>query len=485
MRTKVTDYFLYRWRFIAGYAIVGAAFIGLLIVAGLYIPGGISQGEMSSVVASSKFSVTHFDPSLIINLPYHLLQQASLHIFGISAFSIKLPSLVLGAAAGVGMLLLLQMWFRRSVAVLTSLLVITTGQFLFIAQNGTPSIVYIFWSVWLLVAAMMISRGAKCAGLWKVILLSVAALSLYTPLSIYILIALGSATVLHPHLRYLMRRVLRARVKISFALLCALILIAPLVYAVVLHPGAGLTLLGIPTTKIDTLANVLQLGRQYFDFISPTSETLMTPIYSLGPMILIVLGILHLITTKYTARSYIISIWAILLLPALVINPNMTAASFVPAMLLLAMGIHTLLRNWYRLFPKNPYARLAGLIPLIVLISGMVISGVDRYMYGYLYDPGVADHFSSDISLINPQLSHAATPVTIVVSQAQLPFYTVVAAHHTGVQAVTSLATPVEGMAIVSHDAHATASPGVPWRILTDPTRAGADRFYIYKPSDK
>jgi hypothetical protein len=488
MGKQITDYLLYRWRYILGYGVISLMVIGLLVVAGLYIPGGLSQPELKSVVTSNALSLSFgsFDPSNIINLPYHLLQRLSLHLFGVSAISIKLPSLLLGLLSAFGLLLLLRMWFRQNVAVLTTILVITTGQFLFIAQNGTPSIVYVLGSIWLLVAALKVSRNARWAGIWKLILFGIVALSLYTPLSLYILIALVSAIILHPHLRYLVRRL--SKVKIVLACLCSLIILAPLAYIIVRHPSVGLTLLGVPDNWPNLLGNFVQLLRQYFDFVSPSSGSLMTPIYGLGSMMLIALGVFRLATTKYTARSYIISAWIILLLPILIINPNFVSVTFVPIVLLMAMGISTLITNWYTLFPRNPYARLAGLIPLIVLIGGMVFSGVDRYVYGYLYSPQTANNFSNDLRLLNKQLSDKTRGNTaLIVAQDETAFYSVVAHHHDTTSVVS---TPVQiqpdtTTVIVSRAVHITSPLGVPYQIVTDSTTHDADRFYIYKTDSK
>ena len=52
MGKYITDYFLYRWRYILGYGITGLALLGLLVIAGLYVPGGLSDAEMRS--ASSR-----------------------------------------------------------------------------------------------------------------------------------------------------------------------------------------------------------------------------------------------------------------------------------------------------------------------------------------------------------------------------------------------------------------------------------------------
>lgn len=489
MGKKITDFTLYRWRYILGYSIIGLTIAALLLLAGLYVPGGLTKSEFNSTVASSGLSLTSLDtftPESIINLPYNLLQRLSTDTLGVTTLSIKLPSLLLGALSAFGMILLLQMWFRRNVAVLTTVLIITTGQFLFVAQNGTPSIVYIFWSVWLLVAAMMISRKAKFLGVWKIVLFSVAALSLYTPLSIYILLALSSAIILHPHLRYLVRQVLRARLKVAIATGCALIVMAPLLYAIVKDPSVGMTLLGIPAVMPDIKANLFTLLQQYFSFATPVAGVVMAPIYSLGSMVLIILGIIRLSTANYTARSYIITAWVVLLLPVLLINPDFSTITFVPAMLLMAMGVSSILRSWYQLFPKNPYARILGLLPLTILIGGMFISGVSRYVYNYTYNPNTATYFSQDLHLINEQLSQKNRPATLLVTTAdEQPFYAVVAQHYPNVSVATDRTTGTPPLTITTHSAHKSADHTVPNYIVTNARANEADRFYIYKTGQK
>lgn len=482
MVTQLTDYLLYRWRYILGYGLIILCILGILTVALFYIPGGLGQAEMDTVVKSSSLtlSLTDFDPASIINLPYHLLQRASMEIFGITAFSIKLPSFILGILSGLGILLLMRKWFKQNVAVITTILVITTGQFMFIAQNGTPAILYVFWPVWLLVSALMISRKTGPVILWKIALFGIAALSLYTPLTIYILLALLSSIVLHPHLRFLVKQL--SKIKLLFALFCALILLAPLIYTVVLHPNVGLQLLGVPESWPNIIVNIKQLARQYFDFITPSSGTVMTPIYGLGSMILIALGFWRLFTTKYTARGYITIAWIVLLIPVIILNPSYISITFVPGILLMAMGVNKLLSLWYQLFPRNPYARIAGLLPLAILIGGMVFSGVDRFMYGYLYDPKTAINFSTDLELVNAQLADKNRGVTnLIVAPNELPFYTVVAKYNSNTYAFSTPPPQPASTIIVSRAAHGAYAGNEPWRIIASTTTNDSNRFYIYK----
>ncbi|MCD8561607.1 glycosyltransferase family 39 protein [Candidatus Saccharibacteria bacterium] len=153
-----SKYFLYRWRYVIGYTAIGLLLAGLLIFSGLFLPGGLSEAEMAATVQSASLSLS--DPSTLItpNLPYYGFQAIIFSMFGISTFTIKLPSLILALLSALGFIALLRRWFTPNIAVLASFIAVTTGQFLFIAQTGTPSILYIFWPVALLLLGTQITR---------------------------------------------------------------------------------------------------------------------------------------------------------------------------------------------------------------------------------------------------------------------------------------------------------------------------------------
>lgn len=486
-KLAISDFLIYRWRYVLGYGTIALILIAGLLLAGLYIPGGLTQGEMASASASGALKLS--DPATLatIHLPYRLLQHASIELFGLSILSIKLPSLLLGFLSAVGMLLLLRIWFKHNVALLASILTITTGQFLLIAQSGTPSIMYVFWSIWILLAATMVSRAKTPILLWKIILFVSIALSLYTPLSIYIIITLLVATVLHPHLRYVVRRLSKA--KLLSAAVLSLILTVPLGYALIKNPSLALELLGIPEAMPNVGNNLVALLQQYLNFVSPESGRLMLPLFGFGSLALILLGIFRLVTSRYTARSYTITIWLVLLTPILIINPTYTSVTFVPLLLLMATGLEALIREWYKLFPRNPYARLAGLLPLSLLLITLVYSGLDRYFYGYHYDPKSTVLFSRDVRLVTTELKRTDTKSPIlVVSDVEKPFYDMLLSYPPrGIVQPTTVTTELPsseqvgtGTVLVSKQSGKTATVQQPVRILTSSLTSDADRWYVY-----
>ncbi len=473
MGIDISSFYIYRFRYYLGYGLITLLLVGLLVFAGLYTPGGLSVDEMRSVVKSANIDITSLSSLAVTNLPFHLLQQASINLFGVNEFSIKLPSLVLALISAVGLILLLQRWFKPRIAVLASIIAITTGQFLFIAQNGTPDILYVLWSVLLILLGTLIAKRVKWATLWKVLFFIVAALSLYTPLSIYALLALAISAVLHPHLRFIVRQLSKPRLAAAFIL--GIIIAIPLLVGIYARPELGLTILGIPAQWPNLTTNVLLLSQQYFGFATASTTGLMTPVFGLGSMLLIGFGIYKLFRTRESTQSYLIIIWIICLIPVLITSPSFTSVTFLPLVLLLATGLESLLGYWYRLFPINPYARIAGLLPLIVLVSVLVLSGLERYVYGYHYDPSTVANFSQDLSLLPKSTKD------LVVAPDEAAFYNIVAKHWHGLTIGTA---PLRGTTsfTATHEANPTLGDSYHIdRIITSSSLSNADRFYVYK----
>lgn len=474
-RLNITSFYIYRWRYWVGYSLVALALIAALVFAGMYLPGGISDAEMQSVVKSDAITRTNITTVGTTNLPYHLLQKTSIAVFGVNDFTIKLPSIILAFLSAVGLVLLLRLWFRPNIAVLGSLIAITTGQFLFIAQDGTPGILYLFWPVWLLLLATLISNHAKYISLLKIAFFIAVALSLYTPLSIYVLVALGTAIILHPHLRFVIMHL--SRIRLFIGILVAAIIVTPLAWGIIASPSLGLTLLGIPDSWLSFHDMVVQFGAQYLGFAWPGGMTLMTPLFALGSMLLIALGIYRLYRSRTRAQSYIIIIWSLCLLPFVFINPNLTSIVFLPMVLLLSTGLDGLLSFWYRLFPRNPYARIGGLIPMVVLVIALVLTGLDRYIYGYHYDPRIVSNFSLDLRIMPKDTNN------LVVSQHELVFYSSVAKHsHDNLNVST---VPNGNEFTATHAAKGVYPNYKIDKIITSSDANNSDRFYLYKITAK
>lgn len=463
--------FFYRWRYVFGYSLIGVLLAGGLLLCGLYLPGGLAANEMAAVVQSTALSLKNPVSFAIVNMPYYALLRLSLHLFGAHDLSIKLPSLVLALISVISLVFLLQRWFHRNIAILTVMIAIATGQFLFVAQYATPSILYIFWPITLLLLGTLVSREIKPRIIWMLLFFIFAAFSIYTPLGIYPLLAMVLAAFLHPHLRHVIRRL--PSWGLVLGCIFAGIIVTPLGYTIFHKPSTALSLLGIPSSWPDLLTNLSTLGHQYFDFWHPTTSTITTPVFGLGAVLLMGVGLYQLIRTRDTTQSYLLVIWVICLIPVLIFNSSYTTVTFLPAVLLLAFGLRELIGYWYRLFPRNPYARVAGLISLGVLVLTLVTSGLSRYIEGYYYSPQTASTFSHDLALLPEDTT------TLVVAPSEQTFWQAIAHYRHTLQVTTK---PIGNIYTVTHAAYQSLppDPSAITRIITTDTRENGDRFYLY-----
>ena len=475
-----TQFILYRYRYGIGYGLFLIALVALLYVVGAFTPGMLTNAEMQSAVVSANIQ---FNTLSIIDLPYHLLQKVSIDVLGLTPFAIKLPSLLLAAATGIGLLFLLRRWFKQNVAVLASIIAVTAGQFLILAQNGTSMIMLLFWPTILLLLATTVSAKPEYTFGRKLCFFVAAALSLYTPLSIYALIAMLCAALFHPHLRYMLLHL--TRWKVALSAVAGIVILLPLIWYGAQSPSQLTTILGIPQdiSWASIIGNLQQLLSVFFGFASPGIHgTVLTPMYGFGTMSLIVLGLLRLAVDHHSARTYTIGLWLVILSVFLVLQPSFIAITFVPLLLMLAIGIDTLFREWYGLFPRNPYARAAALIPLVILISSIVFTGLDRYMNSYNYHPAIAKDFTNDLQLLREQLT-ADQKQVLLTSPEEKSFYALLSRSYPLLTVVSDgkkITTAKQVIATVAAD-RASFAEKPPQRIITNHFTQNNLRFYIYK----
>lgn len=486
MKFAITDLLSYRYRYHIGYGLFVVLLGGLLVLAGLFIPGGIRIDESSSTITSNALSVVSLWQNPGVNVPYHLLQKLSISLLGLSAFAIKLPSLILGLIAAVALLLLLRQWFRHNVAIIASVLAVTSGQFLVVSQAGTATVMFMLWPVVLLLLATLISQKTAYSKLWIALLIISVALSLYTPLMVYVVIAMALSAVFHPHLRFMLGGVSKPVVVLAGSL--ALIILAPLTLQIYHTPAIGLDLLGIVDKFSIEIAyqNIKTLFKAYFGFGGQgITSGVLTPLYGFAALALIVLGLLKLIADHHSARSYTLGVLIILAAGLLVIDPVHIIFATVPSLLLLAVGIETLLHNWYRLFPKNPYARFAALAPLAILVSGMVYSGLDRYVNGYQHSSEVSTSYSRDISLVRRELATSSGAITLVTAPGERNFYHILKREYPNLVVTSEAPTVSTGKTLVTSSAAAEQTSslqalGTPVKLITNSYQADSLRLRVY-----
>lgn len=487
-KLAVTDFLLYRWRYRLSYTLLALLLAVILYVTGIFAPGGLSETEMQSVVRTAATTTAVFSgqqPEQLLYLPYRLLQNASFSLLGVSALSLKLPSLILAGLSALLFYGVLRLWFKRNVAVITTIILVCTEQFLLQSQQATPLVSYLFWSVLLLFTASMIAQAKKFRPFWLILTALGAGLAIYNPFLIYVIVALSITTLIHPHARFVvLRQPLWAKLVAGIVFSATSI---PLVLTAISSPSVLLDLLGVPTDGLETfLAEAKERAGAYVNFFSPSNSSFIAPAYGLGTLLIALTGLYRLFTTKYTAKSYILTSWLIFTIIVVQLNPTAIGFTLLPVLLLVAFGIDYLIRSWYRLFPLNPYARFAGLLPLSILVVGVSFSGIERFIYGYHYDDTAASVYRNDVSLLNKAINvHPDTPIKLFPSDSERAFYEVYLEHTKpkGVS-LTNNSSVEQGTVLIVGPGAKKPAGEIPTRIVVSSISESPNRFYLYETTE-
>lgn len=491
VRKKISEFLLYRLRYSIAFASLIVILLIVLVMVGKYIPGGLSETEMKSATSSIHtpiLAVNGDEVAYLLNLPYHLLQKLSIMLFGVQFFAIKLPSLILAFMSAVALYGLLRLWFQRNTSVATSLIAITSAQFLFLAQLGTPEIAYLFWPAILLFATSMIAYSEKYTPVWVSAAAVAGALSLYTPLMVYLVFALAATCLIHPHARFVVFRQPKIVLILSGAIFISLL--TPIILGAISSPTILATLFGFTSATI-SMHESLQYISNYIQLNSPSIGASVAPIYSLVVLLLITIGVIRLVTTKYTAKSYILSILFVFLAFGAMAGILPATFTFIPAMVLVAFAINYIIRSWYQLFPLNPYARIFGLLPIVVLLAGISLSEIDRYVYGVQYSTEAQTFFQKDVKLLRNTIIGSNESFLLLTSESKLRFYTDLA-ERTPIKNGYLIVTSNKADAVAKSATHTiivapelVGDSSTPSEVIVSSNSSDSVRFYLYKNSYK
>jgi hypothetical protein len=429
----VSEWTLYRLRFTLAYGLLAIAAVTLLLLYGNMIPPGLGPSEQQSVIASHAVAFDKL-PTDIVDLPFHALQKLSVDWLGVTPLGVRLPALVLGALTALCMTLVLRRWFSTNVAILASIIFITSSWFLGTARLGEPTVMIPFWTSLLLLTATYVSQQTKHWKWWRVAFCMAAAVSLYTPFMAYLFITAGLASFAQPHLRFLLRE--SNRVNLFIGGFFFVLLLAPLGWGVYQSPDVARELLAIPAVLPDPLQFLRDFAKAASSLINPFATStgeIILPALSIVSVSLLLMGGARLLRDFHSVRAHVLLIWAAVLLPVIGLNPSHLAVVMVPAFLVITIGLNQIIRYWYRLFPRNPYARLFALLPLTLLILSIVQVNYNRYTFGMLYSAQAGVVFVPDAFLVQQEVQKAKGNATIIVPDNQRAIYDVIAARTKGV----------------------------------------------------
>ena len=477
----ISRLFLYKHRYGIGYTLLFLAFVALLVLVPLISPAGLSENEMNSAVDSYNLSTDSIMHGDIVDLPYHALQKLSISLFGLTAYAIKLPSIVVGLLLGILLILLLNRWFKNNVAIIASVLTVLSAPFLYLAGSGTPLIMLVFWPTLLLWLGSKI-QGKKLektiyAFLFALFLLA----SLFTPYLIYFAAFSVIYALVHPHLRFMIKSL--PKIPFILASVAVAAVVFALGYEIFKYPETARVLFFMEDFSWNSFfSNIGNAFLPFFSWTGNAQSVFLSPMIGLASLALAITGLISTANGFFASRNSIASMFIVFTAAISGFNPDCAVLIVLPLAILTAHGIRYILEKWYGLFPENPYARVFGLIPIATFLGLIIISSLAHYVFGYRYNPVVASEFTDDLSLIYDNVEHDTT-ILIPAGTLSYDFYKIL--EDTGQYHVTSNTPSSQDKETIKTVATLGKWPAkLPYnlsRIITSSKSTNSDRIYIYE----
>ena len=468
----ISKLFLYKYRFVIGYILLGLAFVALLFSLPLFAQYGLSEAEINSATSSYYLQADAPLHGDLVDLPYRILQKISILIFGLTPYAIKLPSILVGLLLGFLFILLLNRWFKNNVSLLASCLVILSTPFLFLAGSGTPLIMVVFWPTLLLWLGSKIQGEKRPKPSYCFLFAIALLLAIFTPYMLYFAVFCVLFVFMQPHLRF----IVKSLPKLPLAIIGIIVLagVAALLVNIVNHPDTIMELLFAKNFALhDFFNNIFSGLGPVFSWRNTVESVFLSPLMSLPIFALALIGLFSTTKGFFASRNSIASLLIIFTLIITGFNPSMVIFFILPLSILIAHGLKYLLEKWYGLFPENPYARVAAALPLFILFATILMPSLLQYIYGYRYNPSVANEFSYDLNIIRKNLSGET-----LLAGDHYDFYKILE-HSTDIKVIDAYrGEKIEKLAIIG-EIEKPKNYELS-RIITSPMRENSDIIYLY-----
>ena len=479
---------LYKYRYIAGFGVLLIFILATTTWQFWTLPNGLTEAEMVAATSAGHFSLSQIF-SQVVNLPWTVLEWLSIKVFGASTFAFRLPAVILMIFSAGGLVLLLKKWSRNNIAVISGFLVVTSVFFMSLARAGTPAAMTTFLITTILLSALTIIRSVEQFGgdneknkmrrswqafLAKIVLCVAVSLLCYQAAGAYLVVMFIAMGILHPKTRLIFIK--STPWKIIVGTLAGLVVMAPLIIGLITGGWVAIK----EWLALDgawSLENLRTSVSGLIGFDASLSGGLVTPLVSVVVLIIIILGLMRVMTNIFSARSYLVLPLLVATLTLAIWQPNLLYLLFVPLALLTTVGIETLVREWYNLFPRNPYARLLAVLTLAILITGLVWTQLTRFGLSQNYSTDVVYSYNQEYQAVREVLLQEKSATALVAKPDQQKFYQILQRDFPGLTVAT---TPEKDSRNIVLGSAGIQIKDAPIKIVTSPRSKNAVLLRIY-----
>lgn len=364
------------WRPMAAFVVC----FSIVLVILFYRLDGLTNGY-SAIELSIQDGATSIEN--IVNNPINIvpkiIQYTTLKLDLNSLYIHRIANVLLGLLIAGCMYLIIKNWHTTRIAIIGTMLLVSSSWFLHVARSGTyeilPSIivVIILSYIWL--------QQNKLQTISTLLVLLAALLLLYTPAMIWFILA---ALIWQRTKIFLAFKSLKP-VYISILGGITLIGVSPLVWSIVNDSSILNTWLGIP----ENFPAVSDIPLRFVHVISDIFVYRQAdPLYGIGSMPFLdafstgmaLLGVFAYAYRSKLDRTRLLFGFALLLAIAISIGINISMSTFLPVVyLMVAAGLTLSLQQWFTVFPRNPVARFAAIAIIGVCLMLTVFYHLNSY----------------------------------------------------------------------------------------------------------
>ena len=385
--------------YLAAAAVV--SIIGLTLAYKLGTLIGMSPAEQSVSGAPIGWTGILSDP---LFFPLLVLRSA---VFWVSdtpgAFVTRLPNLVMGLTAVAALTLVVRAWHGNRIALITGALFLASAWTLHVSRYASNDVAYLALLPVLIAAQTLLMQRAKSPAIVACLALTYSALTLIPGGIWFVLLSLFWQRKLFKAILALHTSIKR---RLTFAL-AAILPLALLATSFVRGESSILTWLGLPNALPDPVEfghDLLAVPAHLFVFGPNIPELWLgrSPILSVFVLAMAIIGIFFYAVRNFSAgRSRMLLSFGVIGWILIALQGPVLLSLLVPLLYFAAAaGIAYLLRDWFKMFPVNPFARSVGIVLIIAASLVSISYDLQRYYIAWPASPQTQQAFTQESSLI-------------------------------------------------------------------------------------
>ena len=372
-----------------------AVFLGAVIVLTYrlrYLLPGFSLQEKAAITSSSTLNNILTDP---LYAPHKIFQYLMSKLAHTGFIAMRSISVLMGLAVVYLFFYAVRKWFSFRVSLLATVLLATSGWFVFTARSATTGIMslsligVVAFGSWII--DNRFHRTLLIAGFGLALWL------LYVPGLIWFVIF--GFIVQRAKIREAVNKNRGLTIVLTLGLL---ILLAPLVYNFVQNPHLLQSYFGLTTRPITNIINFpknllnIPLNLFIINKANPLTHVGRMPILDIFTSVMVVLGIYNFfVNERHLDRARFLLGTISLACILIALGGSVGIEILIPFVYLLAAsGIAYLMNQWFVVFPSNPIARFSAWTMIILIVSTAAFYNLQSYFVAWAKAPVTKAYYS-------------------------------------------------------------------------------------------